>query len=273
VVTAAVGLALLTSAGCASLEDLNKAKAAAARAEEELTRTSALLQEVRQQNQKLRDEIADLNTQLANRDNVIRNLEAANTDWADKFRKLEDLYKKAVGREAPLVGPILPAKLDAALRQFAKDNSDLVEYLPEYGMVKLKADLTFDVGSTEIKPGAGAALKKLAEILNTAEALAFNIYAAGHTDDIPLGKRETIEKHGSNWGLSVHRALAVVKSLFEAGVDQPRMAAMGFSMYHPVVANAPVRKGNPANRRVELWVVPPDKFLTLSSQAVPKPEG
>ena len=145
-----------------------------------------------------------------------------------------------------------------------------MEYLPKYGMIKLKADLTFDKGSAKVKPEAVEALKKLAKIVNSDAAKHFGVYVAGHTDDIPLVKPETIRAHGSNWGLSLHRAGAVVKVLAMAGVSQRRLCAMGFSKYHPIAPNKPGHKGNPLNRRVEIWIVPPDRFLTVSNVVQPE---
>ena len=110
--------------------------------------------------------------------------------------------------------------------------------------------------------GALAALKKLAEVLNTADAKPFNIYVAGHTDDMPIVRAETKREHPTNWYLSVHRAVAVQTVMAAAGLAQPRAGVMGFSEYHPVATNPPAHKGNQANRRVEIWIVPPDRFLT-----------
>ncbi|MCK4602906.1 MAG: OmpA family protein, partial [Phycisphaerae bacterium] len=169
----------------------------------------------------------------------------------------------------PAIGEIrvLPTAVDAALVKFAAENPDLVEYLPKYGMVKIKADMTFAKGSAEVTAAAAAALTKLAEIANSPDAKAFNVYIAGHTDDIPIRKAETLREHKNNWGLSVHRSLAVIKVLFQAGVDQKRMGAMGFSKYHPVEPNELGNRGNPTNRRVEIWLVPPNRFLTGSVAA------
>ena len=157
--------------------------------------------------------------------------------------------------------------MDEALRALAETNSDLMAYLPNYGMIKLKADLTFGKGSAEVNVKAKAALAKLAEIINSDVAKQFHVYVAGHTDDIPLVKPETIRLHGTNWGLSCHRALAVVKVLFEAAVAQQRMGAVGFGKHHPVVPNLAGNKGHPLNRRVEIWIVPPDRFLTAAGAA------
>ena len=225
---------------------------------------------------KLRGEYGKLGDELKGRDAVIlakaqeiKVLEEANATLEKDLEQINERYKSllAGGKLPPIGRPPLPEQVDKALRALAETNVELMEYRSEYGMIKLKADFTFDKGSADVKGDAAAALKKFARIIAAPAAAKFNIYVAGHTDDIPLRKTKTIRDHGTNWGLSVHRAVAVIKVLFEAGVEQERMGAMGFSKHHPIAPNAPAQKGNPANRRVEIWIVPPDRFLTVSQQA------
>ncbi|MDY7009552.1 MAG: OmpA family protein [Planctomycetota bacterium] len=270
-ITAAVLVGFLAAGtvGCVSRDEYNKAVAASQRANEELLKSQSALQAVRADNQKLRDDLNARDAALAAKDKTVANLKQAHEDLLADFKKLDALYKKAVDREVTVAGAnisILPIRMDAALRALVKTNPEMMDYLPEYGMIKLKADLTFAKGSVSVKPDAVAALGKLAEIVNTDEAETFHVYVAGHTDDIPLVKPETIRAHQSNWGLSLHRAGAVVKVLAASGVAQLRMGAMGFSKYHPVAPNKAGNKGNPLNRRVEIWIVPPDRFLTSSSE-------
>ena len=168
-----------------------------------------------------------------------------------KYRDLRDA--------AP--GP-LPTGMSVALEALAAQHSDMIEFVPSHGMIKFKADLTFPRGQDALQPAAVTAMRQLARIVNSTEAQGFNVYIAGHTDDIPIKKPETRRKHPNNWYLSVHRAVAVEEALEKAGVGAKRLAVVGFSEYHPTVANAPNHKGSPANRRVEIWIVPPRQFLT-----------
>jgi chemotaxis protein MotB len=57
----------------------------------------------------------------------------------------------------------------------------------------------------------------------------------------------------------------------KAGLDPERIGAMGFGEYHPVEPNKPNKKGNPKNRRVEIWIIPPDRFLTVSGEVGEEP--
>ncbi len=264
---------LASAVGCVPKQKYDEAVAASRRANEQLRKVQAELQTVRSDNQRLRDELASRNAEMTGKEKLIAQLDQANKDLAEKLHKLKSLYDKLAAKQSAAGSTtinILPVKVDVALRSLAKENPDLMEYLPKYGMIKLKADLTFDKGSARVKPEAEEALKKLAEIVNSDAAKHFGIYVAGHTDDIPLVRPETIRAHGSNWGLSLHRAGAVVKVLAMAGVSQRRLCAMGFSKYHPIAPNKPGHKGNPLNRRVEIWIVPPDRFLTVDKVHQPE---
>jgi len=193
-------------------------------------------------------------------------LEEANARLREELeaarRRIEGLQEPPPPPIGPLHVRALPAQVDEALQAFAAANPDLVEYSPAYGMVKLKSDLTFELGSDFVKDSAEAALKKFVAILNDPVAGGFNVFIAGHTDDVPIKREETKRRHPDNWYLSVHRAVAVQQVLEEGGLAPDRICAMGFGEYHPVEPNKPGRKGNEANRRVEIWIVPPDRFLT-----------
>jgi chemotaxis protein MotB len=39
-------------------------------------------------------------------------------------------------------------------------------------------------------------------------------------------------------------------------LDPKRLSIRGFGEYRPVAPNAPNKKGNPQNRRVEIYIVP-----------------
>ena len=264
---AVLGAVLLT-AGCVSEAQYKEAVAASRRASEQLTLCKNALRDLRTANQKLMGDIEAREGVIGARDKSLAQLQASHDKLNDDFKTLFDKYKKALesGPVPTPIGMVLPAALDKALRDFAQANPDLVEYLPKYGMVKLKSDLTFSPGSVAIKVATGDALRKFVAILNSPAAATFNVYIAGHTDDMPIGKPETLKHHPDNWYLSVHRAVAVQKVLTRGGLTAARVGVLGFSEYHPVAPNKPNKKGNETNRRVEIWIVPPDRFLTGAEQ-------
>jgi len=172
----------------------------------------------------------------------------------------EDLAKKkeliASMQERLLYGTTpLPVELTTKLEDFAKQH-EMVTYDSSRGVVKFKSDLLFEKGSDKVAPTAVEAVKSLCEILNSEEAKGFDVVIAGHTDDIPILKPTTRAQHPTNWHLSAHRAISVLDIMDDNNVDPGRMSIRGFGQYRPVVPNAPDNKGNPQNRRVEIFIVP-----------------
>ena len=260
---------LMLATGCVSESQYKEALAASRRANEQLVTCQDALRDVRLQNQKLQDAVKGRDAAITARDQQLLQLQDAHNKLLASFKDLDTKYRALANTDttpAPLGNIVLPAALDKALRTFAQQNPDVLEYLPEYGMVKLKSDLTFQPGSTDIKTASGDAIRQFVKILEEPEAAKFNVYIAGHTDDIPIRKPSTLAKHPNNWYLSVHRAVAVEQVMTKAGLNPKRIGVMGFGEYHPVAPNAPGHKGNVLNRRVEIWIVPPDRFLTAPGQ-------
>jgi chemotaxis protein MotB len=165
--------------------------------------------------------------------------------------KKDEMIKRL--RENCVGGMALPADLSTMLEEFA-EKSDMVTFDAEKGIVKFKSDLLFKSGSDVVLPEAAAAVKSLCTILNTREAAEFDIIVAGHTDDQPI--RYAKANHPTNWHLSVHRAISVLRIMSSNSVAQSRMSVRGFGELRPVVPNEPGNKGHPQNRRVEIYIVP-----------------
>lgn len=249
---------LLTTSGCLVLKsDLDRANSHNLRLQEQIG--------------SLRDEIAQLDAQKRELAAELYRLQAGGGTAAQisalevELQTMQNDYDDLLDRYRALVeqGQIaLPPTMNLALEQLAAQHSDMIEFLPDIGMVKFTADLTFPKGQDTLQPAAATALQQLARIVGSVEAQGFNVYIAGHTDDIPIKRADTLRRHPNNWYLSVHRAVVVEEALESAGIDPERMAIMGFGEYRPTAANAPNQQGNPANRRVEIWIVPPGQFVT-----------
>ena len=171
----------------------------------------------------------------------------------------EDLAKKkeliaSMQQRLLLGGAALPVELSTMLEDFAKQH-DMVTYDSSRGIVKFKSDLLFDKGSDNVAASAIEAVKLLTAILNSEQGGKFDIIIAGHTDDIPIQKPETRAKHPTNWHLSSHRAIAVLKVMESNNVESKRLSARGFGEYRPIANNKPGKKGNAQNRRVEIYIV------------------
>lgn len=152
-------------------------------------------------------------------------------------------------------GAMLPVELNTMLEDFAK-GKEMITYDASKGMVKFKSDLLFEKGSDAVAADAAEALKALCAIMDSDQGKEFDLAIAGYTDDVPISKPETKEKHPTNWHLSADRAVAVLTVLQGCGVAPERMSVRGFGEYKPVVPNEANRRGTPQNRRVEIYIIP-----------------
>ncbi len=152
-------------------------------------------------------------------------------------------------------GAALPVELSTKLEDFAK-GQEMVEYDSSRGIVKFKSDLLFERGSDDVAPAAAEVIKSLCAILNSEEGKNFDVIIAGHTDDMRIAKPATRQVHPTNWHLSAHRAISVLEIMGQNNIAAERLSVRGFGEYRPIAPNEPNKKGNPQNRRVEIYIVP-----------------
>ncbi|OPL16138.1 MAG: hypothetical protein AVO38_08680 [delta proteobacterium ML8_D] len=88
----------------------------------------------------------------------------------------------------------------------------------------------------------------LDQIITIALKNPFFIRIEGHTDDVPINNPE----FPSNWELSTARSVNVLRYFLKNKIPAERLAAIGFSQYHPVKSND-TPEGRQANRRVEIY--------------------
>lgn len=236
-----------------------------------ITGCNSELQDLRIKNatqQKLIDDLrTELETLRLERDRLRKQLDTAMATGdidiqtlQEKIAALEEAIKQkdemiASMQEQLLYGSaVLPPELSTMLEDFANQH-DMVDYDSSRGIVKFKSDLTFAPGSDVVASSAAAAVKLLASILNSEEARKFDVVVAGHTDDIRIARSETKAKHPTNWHLSVHRAIAVKDVMENSNIEPKRLSVRGFGEYRPIEENLPNKKGNPKNRRVEIYIV------------------
>ena len=194
-------------------------------------------------------QLAEAQEASAADDNALnKKVEALQSDIAKK----EELIKRM---QAALGGAVLPPELASELEKFAAENSEMITFDEASGMIKFKSDLLFEKGSDVVAADAAELIKKLCGIINSKTAEGFDITIVGHTDDMPIRKSETMSLHPTNWHLSAHRAIAVEKLMESSGINPTRMSVRGFGEYRPLEANEAGKKGNPKNRRVEIYLV------------------
>ena len=116
----------------------------------------------------------------------------------------------------------------------------------------LQAGLLFGSGSADLgEAGRGHLAALAATLLKISREIPPEIdwilRIDGHTDRIPIQSSD----FASNWELSTARAVSVVKYLSREGIPETRMAAAGFSKYHPLdPAHTP--EAYQKNRRIEI---------------------
>jgi len=189
------------------------------------------------------------NTYGVREDALRQEIEALEEDVARKKELIARMQEQLLG------GAALPVELSTQLEDFAK-GEDMVTYDASRGIVKFKSDLLFEKGSAKVAPEAVTAVQALCKIMNSEQGQAFDIIVAGHTDDIPIRRAETRAQHPTNWHLSAHRAISVLEVMGSNKIDSKRMSVRGFSEFRPVAPNEPGKRGNPQNRRVEIYIVP-----------------
>lgn len=257
---ACLGLVMLAATGCVAQSEHDKLRMAFLREREQVVDLTARLEESLARIKAMQDArtpVADeglqqrLEKALADKDRLERALSEA-----------EDRLRKA-GQDIVM----LPPKIDQALRDLAAANPDLLTYDPRLGMVRINSDLTFDLGSVEVKAAAEATLAKLAGVIKSPDAQKYEALIVGHTDNVRIARPETRAKHPTNWHLSVHRAIAVKDVLDKAGVPAARMCVAGYGQYRPLVPNGP--RGSQQNRRVELFLVPSTQTAVEAGPEVP----
>jgi len=235
--------------GCGSeLQDCRVQNAALNKRKAEL---QSELEAVKLELEQLKRQLDDTKNRSGIEEGTLRDkIAALEADIERKKALIARMQKQLLG------GVALPVELNTMLEDFAKSQPDLVTYDAGRGVVKFKSDLLFEKGSDEVKPGAAEAVKVLCGILNSEQGKEFDVIIAGHTDDIPIRKPSTRAKHPTNWYLSAHRAISVLNVMEKGNIEAKRMSVRGFGEYRPIEPNKPNKRGNPQNRRVEIYIVP-----------------
>ena len=116
----------------------------------------------------------------------------------------------------------------------------------------LQSELLFDSGTAQLGDQGKLQLIQLAGLLgelipSIPADLPWILRIDGHTDRQPIRSPQ----FQSKWELSMSRAVTVVKYLAEHGIPDERMAATGFSKFHPLdPADTP--EAYRKNRRIEI---------------------
>ena len=147
---------------------------------------------------------------------------------------------------SPAAGPNYMYRAEQELRrQTAGIGIDVIR-LPDGLLIRVPATLTFDPGSSAIKPQIDATLTEISRTLKTFNQTYVDVLAHTDTSGTPQG----------NLALSQKRASAAAAFLGSHGVAKARIASRGFGESSPLYAADTTEAERAANRRVEIRLVP-----------------
>jgi chemotaxis protein MotB len=181
------------------------------------------------------------NFQLANKiDNVSQELKKERTTIQEKDKNIEELEDTR-------------RKIEAGLKEQIASQVIKLEEMEGKLKVTFVDKILFNSGSVQINPRGQELLLEFAESFR--ENGSQNIVVEGYTDNVSLGAALK-RRFPSNWELSTARAAAVARFFQEqAGLEPTRLAAAGYSYFHPVASNDS-EEGRSQNRRIEIILVP-----------------
>jgi chemotaxis protein MotB len=211
----------------------------------------AELDNLKSHNRQVEDKLIQAEEQLALSD---QKLGSDNKKLANYQHERDQLRDQFTGFAHGAVR--IPAELSNQLADLARRHPGL-QFDPQTGMAKLDTDVVFDSGNAELKPQAEQVLSDLAGVLQSKEAGDMRIMIVGHTDNQKIAGKETRQRYGDNWNLSTSRALTVATYLHKAGVAEQRMGVSGYGGQQPIAPNSTAADRR-RNRRVEIFVIPPD---------------
>ncbi len=147
---------------------------------------------------------------------------------------------------SPAAVPAYMAELDSELRrQTAGIGLDVLN-LGNSIVIRIPAALTFDAGSSTVKPEFDATLLEVARTVKTRNQTFVDVFAHTDTSGTPQ----------ANQALSDRRAAAVATYLAGHGVAKARLASKGLGESAPLYNPETSEADKAANRRVEIRLVP-----------------
>ena len=143
-----------------------------------------------------------------------------------------------------------------------------LRYDPQSGLARFDTEILFDVGNAELDQAAKDRLELLFDLLRAPGAEHLKVVVVGHTDNRQVRGRQSRDRYDSNWDLSAARAVSVAEHLRAVGLQPSRLGVAAYGATQPIAANAS-RATRRLNRRVEVFVVPPDQPVVGMTESIP----
>ncbi|MXP10950.1 OmpA family protein [Pseudoblastomonas halimionae] len=147
-----------------------------------------------------------------------------------------------------VAGGVVGYKMDQQIKELKEQTAGSGVDVTSDGesiLVNLPDGVTFDVGSSTLKPSFRNTLDNVAQSMIEYPNSLIDVY--GHTD--------STGSDSFNQALSERRAKAVADYLIARGVDSRRIMTQGFGETQPVADNG-TEAGRQRNRRVEIKIIP-----------------
>lgn len=121
-----------------------------------------------------------------------------------------------------------------------------VRQLDGWVEISLSDQIVFESGTVIPSEASFEVIQRLARLLKGRDN---GIFIEGHTDNVNISTGQ----FESNWELSAARAATFLRLLGVEGIDESRMAAVGYGQYKPIVRND-TPAGRRKNRRIVLLI-------------------
>jgi chemotaxis protein MotB len=216
--------------------------------QESLDKQQHLTADARAEVALLREQLAQLRIQLTEISNALSHSEAKRTDQEVEIRNLGERLNIELSRRVNELERYR-SEFFGRLREIIGDNPVI---RIEGDRFLLQSELLFASGTAELGEQGQKQLQQVAGVLlklipSIPEDLQWILRVDGHTDRVPIRS----SRFSSNWELSMARAVSVVRYLAEQGIAEERMAAAGFSRFHPIDP-ADNEEAYRKNRRIEI---------------------
>lgn len=262
------GMVLAALSGCVSRSKYDALVARNAEQKDKIDELGRQVDQVRLTASGLRGEVSAAQRALdgarvgvSERDAQIGVLSRRTTDLEARVTKLADELSRppkvvtVVADAAPEPEPVvLPEAVKAALRDLAA-REPIFTFDERTGCCRFTSDVLFETGTATVSADFERVLGRFAAIFGAA-GKACHLRIVGHTDSQPIRNIGTRTSHPTNWHLSVHRAIEVMRVLYKGGIDQDRFEVVGYGSQRPIAANT-TAVGRAQNRRVEIFVFVP----------------
>ena len=216
--------------------------------QESLEKEQRLTADARGEVALLRKQLGQLRNQLSEISKALKVSETTRTEQEEKIRDLGDRLNIELARQVNELERYR-SEFFGRLRKIVGDNP-LIRI--EGDRFLLQSELLFASGTAELGEQGKKQLQQVAKVLldlipSIPEDLQWILRVDGHTDKLPIRSA----KFASNWELSMARAVSVVRYLADQGIPEQRMAAAGFSKFHPIDP-ADNEEAYRKNRRIEI---------------------